>query len=76
MSGNTLMSAEVKTVPKFEAAVPKPLFETRMYAANAVNVFRYSPSADGKRFIMNTVSQDAVSAPITVVLNWNSGLKH
>jgi hypothetical protein len=32
-------------------------------------------AADGKRFLINTVVGDSTAAPITVVLNWEAGLK-
>ncbi len=77
IAGNKLMAAEVKTAPKFEHAVAKSLFETRIFFGLAVNVFRYAPSADGQRFLINTVPEEAAAvAPITVVLNWTAGLKH
>jgi len=34
----------------------------------------YDVSSDG-RFLMNTVVEDTAPAPITIVLNWDSGLK-
>jgi hypothetical protein len=35
----------------------------------------YVPAADGQRFLVNTLVQDAMPSPITVVLNWAAGLK-
>ena len=37
--------------------------------------YPYDVSADGQRFLINTAPEQAVSAPITVVLNWTAGLK-
>jgi serine/threonine protein kinase len=56
----------------FEVGDVKPLFETR-----AALGFRYpyDVSADGQRFLINTASEQTVSAPITVVVNWTAGLK-
>jgi hypothetical protein len=54
----------------FEPGVAVPLFE-----AHAVGFVAYDVSPDG-RFLINTpVESDASSAPITVVLNWQAGLK-
>jgi hypothetical protein len=53
------------------------LFESALLPA-AYNVFRWDVSADGKRFLLNTPGADAASSaqpPITVVLNWQAGLK-
>jgi serine/threonine protein kinase len=70
---NKLMAAAVNVKgPSFEVGAVKPLFET-----HAVTLFRYSydVSADGQRFLINTVREQTASAPITVVLNWIAGLK-
>jgi hypothetical protein len=32
-------------------------------------------TGDGQRFLINTVPEENVSAPITVVLNWQSEFK-
>jgi dipeptidyl aminopeptidase/acylaminoacyl peptidase len=67
-----LMAVPVGAGPTF--GTPKALFQTR--AAAGVSTFRtnYVPSADGKRFLVNTQSEQAAT-PITVVLNWTAGLK-
>jgi Tol biopolymer transport system component len=71
-----LMAVEVKTAPTFEAGVPKALFQTEIEGGGGVQaVFRYDVSADGRRFLINTVPGQAASAPVTVVLNWTAGLK-
>jgi len=70
---NKLMAAAVNGKgPSFEVGAVKPLFET-----HAVTAFRYSydVSADGQRFLINTILEQRTSGPITVVLNWAAGLK-
>ncbi len=54
--------------------VPKPLFQTRAPAGVYALRTNYVPSGDGKRFLVNT-QNDPAPTPITVVLNWTSGLK-
>jgi hypothetical protein len=56
---------------RFEVGAVKPLFET------SINAVRnsYDVSADGQRFLVNTAPEQALSAPITIVLNWTAGLK-
>ncbi|MCC6366482.1 MAG: hypothetical protein IT165_23435 [Bryobacterales bacterium] len=72
----TLMAVEIKTTPRFEQGIPKALFRTRIAGGGAFGTFfHYSPAADGRRFLVNVAPADAVSAPITVVLNWTAGLK-
>ena len=44
-------------------------------AASRTLVYRYSPAADGKRFLIVAQVEDAASVPVTVVLNWIAGLK-
>jgi hypothetical protein len=71
-----LMAVEVKTASQFEHGVPKALFQTRALGAGApVGLFRYAPTPDGKRFLINSQAEEAASAPITAVLNWTAGLK-
>jgi hypothetical protein len=70
---NKLMSAAVKgTGPTFEVGAVKPLFETH---ASGGFRYPYDVSADGQRFLINTLPEQAASAPITVVINWTAGLK-
>lgn len=59
---------EVKSSAKFEAGVPKALFETRLGGRS------YDVSRDG-RFLIPTLAEQAASAPMTVVVNWQAGLK-
>ncbi len=70
---NKLMAAAVNGKgSSFEVGAVKPLFETRAVAGLRN---RYAVSPDGQRFLINTVPEQAASAPITVVLNWTAGLK-
>jgi len=52
---------EVKSSAKFEAGVPKALFETRLGGRS------YDVSRDG-RFLIPTLAEQAASAPMTVVV--------
>ena len=71
-----LMAVEVKLSPQFEHGAPKELFQTRAIGAGSSTLMRYAPAPDGKRFLINSVVEESVSAPVTVVLNWTAGLKH
>ena len=50
-------------------------------AASAQGTFTYLPgpaydvSADGQRFLVNTVVETAAPSPITLVVNWTSALR-
>jgi Tol biopolymer transport system component len=66
-----MMAVPVKLTPTFEPGVAVPLFETNVTAFNP-----YDVSGDG-RFLMNIISEGAAPAasPITVLLNWQLGLR-
>ena len=71
-----LMAVPVTTGATFQAQDARLLFQTHMitgplYALGMRNY--YVPSADGKRFMVNTIT-DAISSPMTVVLNWIAGM--
>ena len=65
------MAVDITASPAFQAGIPKPLF-TMPAGAGAWDV-----TADGKRFLaaMPLQAQQTTSTPITVVLNWEAGLK-
>lgn len=66
-----LISVEIRATPRFEATVPKPLFQTRILSILPTNAHHhYAVSADGKRFLIISQLEETASAPITVVLNW------
>ena len=65
------MAVDISTSPAFQAGIPKPLFTM------PANVGAWDMTADGKRFLAATPlqAQQPTSTPITVVLNWEAGLK-
>ena len=68
-----LMSAELKTAGKLESSIPKELFRTKIkYSARGAT---YGVSADGQRFLVNTLTEGDNPAQMTVVLNWTADLK-
>jgi Tol biopolymer transport system component len=52
-----------------EADTPIPLFQTRVRGM-PIGQTQYVVSADGQQFLMNTLAEDVVKSPITVILNW------
>jgi hypothetical protein len=36
----------------------------------------YAPSGDGRRFLITRPMDEATAVPITVVLNWQAGIKN
>jgi Tol biopolymer transport system component len=71
-----VMAVDVTTTPAFKAGTPKSLFTAPIWAG-ARFVSRYDVTADGKKFLITTLpgENSAVTPPITVVLNWEAGLK-
>jgi Tol biopolymer transport system component len=72
-----LMAVDVMTTPAFKAGTPKVLFAAPIWSG-ARFVTRYDVTADGKKFLINTLTAEpglTASAPITVVLNWTAGVK-
>jgi hypothetical protein len=69
-----LMSVAINLPPNGDPPTigpPVPLFTTRVGgAAPGPNRHQYVVTPDGKRFLMNTVTDDVDTAPITVIFNW------
>jgi hypothetical protein len=74
----TIMSVQVDTAgAEFRSGSPKPLFPVRIAGgASAAPTHRWDVSKDGQRFVVVTVLDVTQSAPINVVTDWESGLKH
>jgi Tol biopolymer transport system component len=66
-----LMAVPVKLSPTFEPGTPQPLFDIGARGAS------YQPTKNGQRFLVNVPAGGrTASAPsLTVVLNWQAGLK-
>ena len=72
---HTLMALDVKTdAPTLQSGVPKALFGTRIIESGTPGS-DYAVTADGQRFLLNSLIEEASHSPITVVLNWAAGLK-
>jgi hypothetical protein len=78
-----MMAVPVKamagTKPSFEPGKPEPLFDAHFPETPTNSLFEYDVTADGKRFLLDTVGPiggGSVSVPLlNVVVNWDSGLK-
>ena len=64
-----MMAVELKGGSKFEAGVPKFLFNTPLDASGWFDVGK-----DG-RFLLPVQTEPPASVPVTVVANWTAGLK-
>ena len=72
----TAVAVKAATGPtsSFEAGTPVPLFETHIGEGSGNVAFQYDVTADGKRFAVATCPP-ATAPSLTVVVNWNAGLK-
>ena len=55
----------------FEVGAVRPLFTTR---ARIARRYMYDVSADGQRFLVNTLVEEAALQPISLVVNWTAAL--
>jgi hypothetical protein len=69
----TLMAAPVQLDELAEVGKPQPLFSTRIEGPVATLWHQYGVTPDGQRFLVN--SPEALTAPVTVLVNWPAGLK-
>ena len=73
---NRLMAVPIRLDSKamvVDAGAPVPLFATRVDSSVlSSDSQQYVISADGQRFLMNTVVEQAAT-PLTVILNWKPG---
>lgn len=70
-----LMAVDVQTGAAFQSLTPHSLFATPTITGASNVLMRYDVSRDGKKFLMVDVANNEGSAPVTVVLNWEAGLK-
>ena len=69
----TLMSVSVTLDALAEIGKPQPLFPTRMEATSGFTWHQYDVTPDGQRFLVNM--PEAVTSPLTLVINWPGLLK-
>jgi hypothetical protein len=74
-----MMAVELSTASgAVQRGSPKALFTAPIFGLPTLNTTRYDVTADGQKFLINSVPTETASAPpspITVVLNWQAGLK-
>jgi serine/threonine protein kinase len=72
---NQLMAIAIKAArDRLETGVPRPLFTIRARPPVRLDAYPYDVSPDGRRFVVNTLTDDTTSTIITVVFNWIAGL--
>jgi hypothetical protein len=74
-AGQKLNAVPVRAaVTALETSTPISLFEVRIPALT-LGRQQYDVTADGQRFLVNSLVDESTEAPITVVTNWTAGLK-
>jgi Tol biopolymer transport system component len=68
-----IMAVDVKLGTNFTMGTPHALFQSQVSSYAAPN--RYDVSADGQKFLVNSLAQESSSTPITVIVNWAASLK-
>jgi len=70
-----LMAVDVQAGPgPFKAGVPRALFDAKLDTGLGIRTLYY-PSADGKRFFINTPVEESTAAPMHVVVNWTATIR-
>jgi Tol biopolymer transport system component len=69
-----LMTVPANATSTFQSGTPRRLFQTRVPFLGSPYRSNYEVAGDG-RFLVNTLVEGAASSPISVVLNWTTGLK-
>ena len=76
IAGNKLMAVDVKLGWKPAVGTPQALFERRMPEYSpSFGPYRWTPFADGHRFLFIEQAGESPAAKINVVLNWTAELK-
>ena len=71
-----MMAVAVTTGVSFKAGSPVALFQTyRRQPVSSQDVFSYDVSGDGQRFLIATKVDEANAAPLSILLNWASGME-
>jgi hypothetical protein len=71
-----IMAVPVKTGDNFDPGSPVALFQAnaREIAANSEQAM-YDVDQAGQRFLVNTSDRKVTTQPLSIVLNWDAGLK-
>jgi hypothetical protein len=70
----TLMAVPIRIASdgtSIDPGPPTPLFKTRVGILVNLTAAAYVVSADGQRFLINTVVQDPAGTPLRVIVNWH-----
>jgi hypothetical protein len=73
------MAASVRTEGTFETGSATPLFKTRLAGLGSLITSpiatNYAVSANGRRFLMASMTEEIPPASVTVLSNWPAALR-
>lgn len=69
-----LMAAKIQLGQDIEIELPETLFATAINS-NTTQPAQVDVSSDGQRFLINTLTDQAETASITLVVNWDEELE-
>jgi hypothetical protein len=61
--------------PTFSAGAPHALFDVEIPEPNPPYATDYAVTADGQRFLVNTIVDQPKRPALTIILNWTADLK-
>jgi len=71
-----IMAVPVRAGAGFDAGAPVALFQANPRESVALSdQVRYDVNQNGQRFLINTQVKNTETQPLTVVLDWDAGLK-
>ena len=70
-----MMAVPVSIDGEFQPGVPHALFDVEVPEATAPYQNHYAVTADGQRFLVNTVVDQPTRPALTVMVNWTAALK-
>jgi serine/threonine protein kinase len=68
-----LMAVDIQADATFRSGLPHALFDVKVSGLVDLRT-HYGVAADGKRFLVQQVTESTAASPITVVLNWTAAL--
>ncbi len=71
-----IMAVEIRGATTLEPGQPRPLFQARGSGLLLSNLaFPYTVTGDGRRFLVNSNTQEGSAAPVVLAVNWTAGLR-
>jgi Tol biopolymer transport system component len=71
-----MMATIIKaTAEVFERETPKVLFDAPWLSGGPLGTYRYDVTRDGQRFLIIAQRQGDRTQPLTLIMNWQAGLK-